>query len=130
MTDEKWQQATATKYPQVSKCNDWKLQTSKHTCTQDPFPVPLPVHPVLQIEVISGSCAIQVSEETLPHPQAAETAGPLSGQAWGCTKSGHYQSPWPLPVSNAQNLDTTSLQQSPSKCMHRQLGHLGPYLFK
>ena len=91
---------------QVSKYNDWKLQTSKHMCTQDLYPVPSPVHPVLQIEVISGSCAIQVSEETLPHPQATETAGPLSGQAWGCTNSGHSQSPWTLPVS----MDTTSFQ--------------------
>ena len=121
---------------QASKYNDWKLQTSKHTCTQDLFPVPSPVHPVLQIEVVSGSCAIQVSEETLPHPQATETAGPLSGQAWGCTvwtlpvsmdttslqcpSSGHYQSPmpkfWTLPVSNAQALDTANLHghyQSP-----------------
>ena len=108
---------------QVSKCSDWKLQTSKHTCTQDLFPVPSPVHPVLQIEVVSGSCAIQVSEETLPHPQATETAGPLSGQAWGCTvwtlpvsmdttslqcpDSRHYQSPmpklWTLPVSNSRH---------------------------
>ena len=39
----------------------------------------LPVHSVLQVEVVGGARVIQVSKETLPHPQGTETAGPLSG---------------------------------------------------